>query len=48
VLGSQLPAEFVWITLMTSLTLAVAWVSYRWIEMPFLALKDRLAPPERS
>jgi peptidoglycan/LPS O-acetylase OafA/YrhL len=46
VLGSQLPAEFVWITLMTSL--AVAWVSYRSIEMPFLALKDRLAPPERS
>lgn len=48
VLGSQLPAEFVWISLMTSLTLAVAWVSYRWIEMPFLALKDRLAPPVRT
>lgn len=48
VLGSQLPAELVWITLMTSLTLAVAWVSYRWIEMPFLALKDRLAPPVRA
>ncbi|MFN8669151.1 MAG: acyltransferase [Gemmatimonadaceae bacterium] len=48
VLGSQLPAEFVWIILMTSVTLAVAWVSYRWIEMPFLALKDRLAPPTRA
>ena len=44
VLGSQLPAEFVWIALMTGFTLLVAWISYRWFELPFLALKDRLAP----
>lgn len=44
VLGSQLPAEFVWIALMTCFTLLVAWISYRWFELPFLALKDRLAP----
>lgn len=44
VLGTQLPADAVWITLMTCFTLLVAWISYRWFELPFLALKDRLAP----
>ncbi len=36
-------AHMAWITGMVSLTIVVASLSYRWIETPFLALKDRFS-----
>ncbi len=43
-LGTQIPAQFAWLGLMSGITLTIAAVSYRWLELPFLKLKDRFAP----
>jgi peptidoglycan/LPS O-acetylase OafA/YrhL len=42
--GFDLPSEFLWMAGLTVVSLAVAGLSYRWIEAPLLRLKDRLAP----
>ena len=41
ILGSQLPMMGLWFVLMSGGTLALAGLSYRFFEMPFLRLKDR-------
>lgn len=44
-LGTKLePGDWPFTTTALALSAAVAWVSYRWYEGPFLRLKDRLAP----
>jgi peptidoglycan/LPS O-acetylase OafA/YrhL len=42
--GFDLPAQLVWMVGLMLVSLAIAGLSYRWIEAPCLRLKDRLAP----
>jgi len=39
-------AHMAWVSFVMMMTLAVATISYRWIETPFLELKDRFAAPD--
>jgi peptidoglycan/LPS O-acetylase OafA/YrhL len=39
-------AHVAWVSFVMIMTLTVATISYRWIETPFLALKDRFAAPD--
>lgn len=44
ILGSNVPAELGWVLLMSAVSIVMAAASYRWLELPFLRLKTRLAP----
>jgi peptidoglycan/LPS O-acetylase OafA/YrhL len=47
VFGSQLPGQFIFYVMATSVTIVAAWVSWHLWEMPFLRLKRFFPMPEK-